>query len=91
MKKSTKLKKISKSKKSKAKGENKYISDKPTFCTQCNKELDVFWMDKRADNPDTVRRNHERCVKTGKFKGEFCSKLFIIGAYDVESAWFKED
>lgn len=91
MKKSTKVKKVTKSKKGKSKGEKKYIPEKPTFCTQCDKELDVFWMDRRAENPELVRKNHDRCIRTGKFKGDFCSKLFIIGAYDIESAWFRED
>jgi len=91
LKKSTKAKKVTKSKKDKSRETKKYIPDKPTFCTQCNKELDVFWMDKRAEDPELVKKNHERRVSTGKFKGEFCSKLFIIGAYDIESAWFRDE
>jgi hypothetical protein len=91
LKKYTKSKKVAKSGKGKVKEEKKYIPDKPTFCTQCDKELDVFWMDRRAENPQLVMKNHERCIATGKFKGEFCSKLFIIGAYDIESAWFRDE
>ena len=92
VKKSTKLNKALKPKKKK---KSEHISesdtDKPAFCTECDKDLDDFWMDKRADNPEKVRRNHERCVKSGKFKGEFCAKLFIISSDDLEGAWFKEE
>jgi hypothetical protein len=91
VKKSTKAsKKVSKPKKMKSEITDESYPDKPAFCTQCDKDLDDFWMDKRADNPELVRRNHERCVKSGKFKGDFCAKLFIISSDDFEGAWFRE-
>jgi len=77
--------------KPKAISESEFSEDKPEFCTECDKDLDEFWMSKRADNPEWVRKRHEKCVKSGKFKGEFCSKLFIISPFDSEESWMRED
>jgi hypothetical protein len=59
-------------------------SIKPLFCTTCNKELDIFWLTPQATDPEAVRKNHEECVKLGRFNGEFCSKMFIAGEYKIE-------
>ncbi|MBN1633750.1 MAG: hypothetical protein JW917_06265 [Ignavibacteria bacterium] len=92
MKKTTKIsRKLSKPKTKKDKNIIENLSEEPVFCTECGKELDNFWQDKRADHPDTVRRNHERCVKTGKFNGIYCSKLFIISSDDIDDAWLGND
>ena len=57
-------------------------SDKlPLFCTECNKELDLFWLTDMASDKNAVKLNHENCIKIGKFKGHFCSKMFISNAY----------
>lgn len=47
------------------------------FCTECGEQLDDFAFDDRAVNLKSIRTNHELCKKTGKFKGDYCSKLFI--------------
>lgn len=57
---------------------------KPLFCTTCNKELNIFWLMPQATDPEAVRKNHEECVKAGRFNGEFCSKMFIAGEYEIE-------
>ena len=64
--------------------------ENPLFCTECEKELDAFWMSNKSKNPEAVKLNHNNCRKTGKFKGEFCSKLFIIDKGTLEGIW-KED
>jgi len=58
---------------------NKIQSDKIDirFCTECGEQLDEFAFDGRAENVKGVLQNHELCKKTGKFKGDCCSKLFI--------------
>lgn len=48
-----------------------------TFCTECGDELEDFAFSKNSKNKKEVRKKHYNCVKTGKFSGEFCSKLFI--------------
>lgn len=48
-----------------------------TFCTECGDELQDFAFNKSSNNKDEIREKHSNCVKTGKFSGEFCSKLFI--------------
>ncbi len=65
--------------------------DNPMFCTECDNDLDVFWLSERAKDPDAVRKNHQRCVEIGKFKGELCAKMFIINDSDVDDVWLKED
>lgn len=66
-------------------------SIKPLFCTTCNKELDIFWLMPQATDPEAVRKNHEECVKAGRFNGEFCSKMFIAGEYEIEDILVKKN
>jgi|GEM_PF-1038438 len=47
------------------------------FCTECEKDLDNFFLSKRSKDVKAVKDNHENCKNTGKFNGEMCSKLFI--------------
>jgi hypothetical protein len=47
------------------------------FCTECNEDLNNFDIDPVIKGKDEVLANHENCKKTGKFKGDKCSKLFI--------------
>lgn len=52
------------------------------FCTECGDTLDDFALTENAKNLDKVKENFDNCKKTGKFKGEECSKLFISS--DIE-------
>jgi hypothetical protein len=52
-------------------------SDKTKFCTECGDTLDDFAITDNAKDVQKVKDNFENCKKTGKFKGEECSKLFI--------------
>ena len=67
--------------KSKAKKQNNKKNDLPMFCTECGKELDLFWLTDKASNKDAVNENFQNCNSTGKFKGHYCSKMFISGVY----------
>lgn len=48
------------------------------FCTECGDALEYFDQSEQAKDPEAVKKNFENCKKTGKFKGEVCSKLYII-------------
>ena len=48
-----------------------------TFCTECGDELQDFAFNISSKDKNEIRQKHYNCVKTGKFSGEFCSKLFI--------------
>ncbi len=65
--------------------------ENPLFCTECDKELDAFWKSNKSKDPEAVRKNHENCKKIGKFKGEFCSKLFIIDKDTLEGIWMEDE
>ncbi|MBN1299585.1 MAG: hypothetical protein JW995_00050 [Melioribacteraceae bacterium] len=54
------------------------------FCTECGQELEVFGIADNSVNIEAVKKNFENCRKTGKFKGEICSKLFIISETEDE-------
>lgn len=92
-----KVKNTGKAKKRKSKKSITSISecldyfDNPLFCTECDHDLDTFWLSERARDPEAVRKNHQRCVETGKFKGELCAKMFIINDRDVDEVWLKDD
>jgi hypothetical protein len=47
------------------------------FCTECGESLDNFSLTEDSADEKAVRENHKKCVSTKKFKGDFCSKLFI--------------
>jgi hypothetical protein len=47
------------------------------YCTECDKELENFCFTSGANNPEALKKNLEQCKKSGKFHGEFCSKLFM--------------
>ena len=53
----------------------------PLFCTECDRELNIFWLTDMASDKNAVKNNHEDCKKTGKFKGQYCSRMFISGVY----------
>lgn len=73
MKKSSKINNNSKSSKSVKKNpENNGV-----FCTECGSELDDFALSRKSKNKKSIIDNHHNCVRTGKFSGEFCSKIFI--------------
>lgn len=48
------------------------------FCTECGEALENFSLSEDAKDFDAVIKNFHNCKKTGKFKGEMCSKLFMI-------------
>ena len=52
------------------------------FCTECGEQLDEFAFDERVENIKGILQTHHLCKKTGKFKGECCSKLFIASEND---------
>ena len=53
----------------------------PLLCTECDRELDLFWITDMATDKKAVKEHHEICKKTDKFKGLYCSKMFIADAY----------
>lgn len=78
-------KKVTKSAKKKVTPRNNGV-----FCTECGHELDDFAFSKKSKNTKTVKENHENCVKSGKFSGEFCSKIFISDDNLLDEIWNKE-
>lgn len=72
-------------KKTSSSKETVFPIDNPLYCTQCDTDLDSFWLSEKANDPKFVKKNHDNCKKIGKFKGEFCSKLFIISNDDIDS------
>ena len=69
----------------------KLLKQKIIFCTECGIELVNFCFSARANNPDAIRKSLARCKKTGKFAGEFCSKLFIADDFRLESLFDRDD
>jgi len=64
---------------------------KSLFCTECNEELDAFCFDNKSKNKKAIRKRHRKCVKTGKFNGEFCSKIFISDDSLLDEIWLKDE
>jgi len=62
-----------------------------TFCIECGTDLDLFCFTVKAGNRKAVFKNHEKCVRTGKFSGEFCSKMFIASDSMLDEIWEDRD
>jgi len=63
---------------------NILLEQKVIFCTECGVELQNFCFNGNADDIVAIKKNLAQCKKTGKFKGDFCSKLFIAGNDNLE-------
>jgi hypothetical protein len=66
------------------------ISEEVKFCIECDQDLNNFDVNPMLKTKKEVLDNHENCKKTGKFKGDKCSKLFITEE-DEESPPIIED
>lgn len=55
---------------------------KVEFCTECDEDLDQFDLNSSTMQREDIKKNFENCQKTGKFKGDMCSKLFISDEED---------
>ena len=53
----------------------------PLFCTECDKELNIFRLTDMASDKKAVKTNFENCKKIKKFIGHYCAKMFISGTY----------
>lgn len=53
------------------------VQDKPIYCAECGDKLEDFCFSEDAKKPEVIRKHHEVCKKTNRFKGEQCSRLFI--------------
>ena len=51
--------------------------NRPTFCTECGKELDDFCFTPDAESMGAIERRAAECSKTGKINGVLCSRWFI--------------
>jgi hypothetical protein len=63
----------------------KLLSQKIIFCTECGAELQNYCFTKGSNDIEAIKKNLAQCKKTGKFSGEFCSKLFIAGDETLEA------
>jgi|YNPMSStandDraft_1061717.scaffolds.fasta_scaffold23741_2 uncharacterized protein with PIN domain len=54
------------------------------FCTECGEVLEDFSVSDAAKDKKAVIENFHNCKKTGKFKGDVCSKLYIISPANEE-------
>ncbi|MBU2505309.1 MAG: hypothetical protein KJ799_01070 [Bacteroidetes bacterium] len=54
------------------------------YCTECDEELTDFSLGENATKEDLLKAHFAKCCKTGKFKGDVCSKLFISNEENQE-------
>ena len=47
------------------------------FYTECGDELEYFSLSEDVNDFKSMVELFNRCLRTGKFKGEICSKFFI--------------
>lgn len=69
----------------------KLLKQKVIFCTECDAELENYCFTKGSQDVDAIKMNLAQCKKTGKFAGEFCSKLFIAGGENMDIIFDNEE
>ena len=67
------------------------LNEDVQFCTECGSELDEFCFTDKATDKDFLKKNHENCIKTGKFKGDVCSRIYISSNSDVDEIVLNEE
>jgi hypothetical protein len=82
---------MSKKKSVKKSAGKKITESKGLFCTECGDELDEFSFSEKNKHFKDIMKNHKNCVKTGKFSGEFCSKVFISSNMLLDGIWPAEE
>jgi len=55
---------------------NEFVSS-VKFCTECGAVLEDYSLKKTSKDEISALERFHNCRKSGKFKGEFCSRLFI--------------
>jgi len=60
------------------------ITEDVVFCTECGKELNDLCFKEQVEDSEFLKRNFENCKKTGKFKGDICSRMFIADDSGIE-------
>lgn len=68
----------------------KLLSQKVIFCTECGTELDNYCFTNGSKDIYAIRMNLAQCKKSGRFAGEFCSKLFIADDENLEQVFGDE-
>ncbi len=53
------------------------------FCTECKKELSDFLSIKNHETEAEIFERFCNCKKTGQFKGDYCSRLFIAEENEI--------
>ncbi len=53
------------------------------YCIECGEVLEDFSVDDNSKDIKAVKENFENCKHTRKFKGDVCSKLYIVSENDV--------
>ncbi|RPI17158.1 MAG: hypothetical protein EHM58_10230 [Ignavibacteriae bacterium] len=61
------------------------------FCTECGRDLRNFALERKSFNVEFIKKNFASCRENGKFKGEFCSKLFIALDFDPDEFFIIDD
>lgn len=69
----------------------KLLKQKVIFCTECGKELENYCFSMGSKDVDAIKKNLAQCKKSGRFVGEFCSKLFIAGDEDLEELFLDDE
>jgi predicted GNAT family acetyltransferase len=54
------------------------------YCTECGAELENFCFSGSANDLAAIKKTLAHCRKEGKFVGDFCSKLFIAEAQELD-------
>jgi hypothetical protein len=69
----------------------KLLKQKVIFCTQCGVELENYCFNKSSDDIEAIKMNLAQCKKTGRFAGDFCSKLFIADDKNLEILFLSDE
>ena len=60
------------------------LSGEIKFCSECGTALNDVDISELSADREVLKENFENCKRTGKFKGDICSKLFITNPAEFD-------
>lgn len=51
--------------------------EKVMYCTECGETLENYCFTEDVSDIEAIKTHHENCKSTQKFKGDYCSRVFI--------------
>ena len=80
-----------KNQKNKVRAVEHFVNNDVQFCTKCQVELDNLALEPDNLDLEKVKARFNNCVKTGRFEGDLCARIFIAQENQFIDLWNEDD